>query len=798
MRGSKSTPGLVLLASAALASAYGCSSSGSGSAPAGSASPSATAAKPREPLPAPERSGGALVRSADGARLYLADEDHKTLRVLPLPFGEEPPMPKPDSSASPSASDSASAAPSGTAAAGSAAPSGTAAAGSAAPGGSAYASPSGKPSASASAPKPPPQRPSNTPPPFPPPPAAKQIEVPMPGRPAQVVAMDGFVLVTIRDPGLLLVLKEAPDNKLEEEGRIPLAADAWGVAITKDEKVAVVTSAWTHTVTGVDWRAHKVLWTADVPREPRGVVIHPNGKTAYVSHLTSGDLTRLDDIASGAAKVTNVPFPAAPTRTPQGQKLPGSLGYSMVIDDAGNRLLAARHALGALWPNSWYGVATVDVLQTANDQPLLGPRTPGKRIQTTPAFDQGKQDALSRDPDPDGWANRQFAGPELAGLVGAQPRAMVVSHRRGTAWVASEGEDSVVEVSLRTAAPRESALRVRLVGNHYRDPKIIGNAYSETDGIPSEGGAPTGLALSADETLLYVFCRSTYDVATLRINKETPEKKLEPALSEIKYARVAPDTMDDAMSRGRRLFLTGMDSYSSGGMGCNGCHPEGRDDGHVWHEVITDEEKHTGSFLASQFLADKTKNGARGYPRQTPMLAGRVASPGPYGWHAQNENLAARLAEGFNRHRWNGRDDVQAASWMLGERAAALAEFVRKGLVPPPRPARDLTEQEKLGKQIFESDATKCKTCHDPTTEYGSRIAFPLKKLTPPPGYEDEADDKFKAPSLFFVAGTAPYFHDGSVMTLADLIAKNNDRMGTTSQLSAAEKAALVAYLETL
>ncbi|MFO0592823.1 MAG: c-type cytochrome [Polyangiaceae bacterium] len=796
MRGNLGSLGLLVSLFAALASACSSSSSGSSSATAGTATSTAAAEKPKEALPAPERAGGALMRSADGARLYLADEDHQVLRVLPLPFGEEPPMPKPTASASASAS--ASAAPSGTAAAGSASPSGS-------PSGT--AGPRSGPSGAGSYGAPPkpttPPRPAITPgvvptaDPYPPTPQAKQIEIPLPGRPAQVMALEGFVLVTIRDPGMLLVLKETAESKLEEEGRVPLAADAWGVAITKDEKVAVVTSAWTHTVTGVDWRAHKVLWTADVPREPRGVVIHPNGKTAYVSHLTSGDLTRIDDVGAAAVKVTKVPFPAAPARTPQGQKLEGSLGYALVIDDAGNRLFAARHALGALGDSSWFGEATVDVLQTANDQPLLGPRTPGKIIGAVPAFTDGKRAALERNPDPEAWENKRFTGPEMSGQGPVQPRAMVASHKRGTLWVASEGHDSVEELSQRSAAPAERWLRSVHVGRHYRDLKIIGSGSGDSDGIPTEGGAPTGLAMSADESILYVYCRSTNDVVSVRVNEVTPEKEMK-TIGEVGavYARVAADSMDEAMTRGRRLFLGGMDGYSSGGMGCAGCHPEGRDDGHVWHDVVDGE--HSASFMASQFLADKTKNGARGYARQTPMLAGRVGFPGPYGWHAQSENLAARLAEGFNLHRWNGRDDVKPSSWMLGVRAAALAEYLRKGLVTPPVAKHELTAQEKKGKELFESDATKCKTCHDPETEYGSRIAFPLKRQTPPPGFEDEEDEKFKAPSLYFVHGTAPYYHDGSVWTLKDLIEKNKDRMGTTSQLSAEEKAALVAYLETL
>ncbi len=753
-----------------------------GSEPAGSGATTSSASlsasvtapdKPREPVAAPERGGGALMRSADGARLYLADEDHKVLRILPLPFGAEPPVPPPPA---PSASAAGSASAPSTA---SAAPSATGSA--SAPGAS----------ASASSPPPPPAAPpSGKAPPRPPPPSAIQEEIALPGAPAQVLPVDGFVLVTIRDPGLLLVFREKPGNKLEEHGRIPVAADAWGIAITKDEKVAVVTSAWTHQVTGVDWRGGKVLWQSNVDREPRGVVVHPDGKTAYVSHLTSGDLTRIDGVATPSVKVSKVAFPAAPSRTPQGTTLRGSLGYALVIDDAGHRLLAARHALGALADRAWFGISTIDVLQTANDQPLLARRELDKRIETAPVFQEMRQ--AGRAAGGSGLYLNGFESPRLDQTGPVQPRAMIIAHRSQTVWVASEGNDTVHEFPLFAAAPVERSLHYKRVGDHYKDEKLgslLGN-WDDTDGVPGECGAPTGLALSADEALLYVFCRSTYDVATVRIGAPAPGAGVQGLddLPPVVVARVAPDSTNDAMSRGRRLFYGANDVASSGGMGCAGCHPEGRDDGHVWHDA-------EGNFLATQYLAPKTKGGKLGYPRQTPMLAGRVASNGPFGWHAQAETLAARLAEGFSLHRWGSSRTVPP--WMLAPRADSLGTFLRKGLVPPPRPKRDLTDEEKKGKVIFESDAAKCKQCHSPDTEFTTRLPYPIK-TTLPPGFEEEENNNFKAPSLFFVGGTAPYYHDGSAPTLEALIAGNKDRMGTTSHLSAAERAALVAYLETL
>lgn len=56
--------------------------------------------------------------------------------------------------------------------------------------------------------------------------SAPPVAIAMPGRPAQVLALDGRVLVTIRDPGLLLVMRPDPTAGLVEVARVPLPADA--------------------------------------------------------------------------------------------------------------------------------------------------------------------------------------------------------------------------------------------------------------------------------------------------------------------------------------------------------------------------------------------------------------------------------------------------------------------------------------------------------------------------------------------------------------------------------------------
>ena len=56
----------------------------------------------------------------------------------------------------------------------------------------------------------------------------------------------------------------------------------------------------------------------------------------------------------------------------------------------------------------------------------------------------------------------------------------------------------------------------------------------------------------------------------------------------------------------------------------------------------------------------------------------------------------------------------------------------------------------------------------------------------------------FDTPSLRYVAGTAPYFHDGRYKTLDDVLTAPDHAMGQSTRMSRQDRAALVAYLETL
>jgi mono/diheme cytochrome c family protein len=620
----------------------------------------------------------------------------------------------------------------------------------------------------------------------------------LPGPPAQLIALTDGVLVTVRQPSLLLRLRW-DGQTLKEVWRTELADDAWGLALTANGVRALVSSAWGWAVSAVAVADGKLMWSLPVAREPRAIVVPRRGTHAYVSHLMGSELTRIDGIGGSKPKVKRVRLAAARSRAPLHKSRPrATLGYSLVRSPDDGRVFAPRMALGARAAVSrqtptWFGAGTVDVLLTANDKPLASVHVPGHRqrvVDLEPDAEYQSHPLVDEEPQPLSL---------VAPGVFVQPRAAVFRNSSRSLLIADEGYDRLVELDADTVEPALSLLARYPVGRGER-----GKMH-----IAERGGAPGGIALSSDEQTAYLFCQSTFDVVAVPLRAHRPCASDECAAPDdgadrdgntIVHLADDPllegvDANDDrrpyreAATLGRGLFFNASDSITSGGFACAGCHPDGRDDGHTWTELKA-PDGHT-IFVANEHLR------APGAARQTPMLAGRVSSPGPYGWHAESKTIDERIAASFGLHRWDRSKDPYDGPGPRSARALALAAFLRRGLLPPPKLERELSATEQRGKALFLSPSTQCSSCHDPQTELTDRMAVPVK-IPQADGFTAEPGKRFKTPSLFYVAKTPPYFHNGSVASLATLIEINDDRMGKTNQLGAGDKAALVAYLETL
>jgi cytochrome c peroxidase len=96
------------------------------------------------------------------------------------------------------------------------------------------------------------------------------------------------------------------------------------------------------------------------------------------------------------------------------------------------------------------------------------------------------------------------------------------------------------------------------------------------------------------------------------------------------------------------------------------------------------------------------------------------------------------------------------------------------------------------GEQIFFSGAAQCSSCHS------GDLATDNKKHDVKSRTGTDKSAQFNTPSLRFIGGTGPYFHDGRYKTLRDLLTSADRSMGHTKHLSSDDLDALEAYLRVL
>jgi len=198
---------------------------------------------------------------------------------------------------------------------------------------------------------------------------------------------------------------------------------------------------------------------------------------------------------------------------------------------------------------------------------------------------------------------------------------------------------------------------------------------------------------------------------------------------------------------------------------CGGCHPDGRSDGVTW------------TFDAG--------------PRSTPMLAGALDNL-PLHFDGDRDELAD--FEHTVRHLQGGmgliRGPIPAE---LGPKIGAdegwdaIAAYLREGVDAPAAPTA--TGDIAAGRAVFKT--LGCHTCHGgghfaPTKDTPDKRAEPLQH---------------DPPSLWGVAQTAPYLHDGAARTLDDVLSEERHLYAGVSRpiaVDARERAALIAFVRSI
>jgi hypothetical protein len=578
--------------------------------------------------------------------------------------------------------------------------------------------------------------------------AGKDIATtPLPGKPAQLMFMpDGRLVVAIRDRAQLVVLEPTADANKAADARCSIETDAepYGLALSPDDSALVVTSAWGRSLASYDAKSPAMArqWEVALPREPRSVVISDDGSHAFVAQAVGGQISVVD------LKVHQV-IPTATHLTEESLKQADKSGAfsdrSSTIGGDGKGSSCQSFALAKIG-------------------------APGGRILVPQAI----VDPGDPNENPGGYGNPRQDQTEMgdvAVLDEANGELFLASLQPLPSQLARAMRNSAAHDHQECILPRSAAYDAKrqalLVGCYGIDDVV---AYDALAASPSRAvrrrwdvsAGPSGIAVDEDKDRAIVWAQfeRTVNVLPLGGSDLVDDKGADNAQG-VGHIALNPPThpINVSMALGRVLFhMVGDERISHDGRACASCHPDGRDDSLVW----------------------STPNG----PRRSITLAGRINDTAPFSWSGTETTLHQHVGITFNRLKGSG--DLRTME------LDALVEYVQT-LAPPPASMKpELKDKIARGSEIFHSQAAACSTCHSgPLATDNERHDVQSKT-------NSDKNGSFNTPSLRFVGGGGPYFHDGRYKTLHQLLTDADRKMGHTAQLTPEDLEALEAYLRSL
>jgi hypothetical protein len=527
-------------------------------------------------------------------------------------------------------------------------------------------------------------------------------------------------------------------------------AEPVGVAVSPDDAAIVVTSGWGKSLVSYDAKSPNMTrqWDVALPREPRGIVVSDDGSRAFVAQAVGGQLSVVD------LKLHQV-IPTATHFTEDNLKAAiksGTLG-----DNSSNVRFNAFGGNGK--GSSCQGFA---LAKTGN---------PAGRV----LIPQALVDPGDPNENPSGYGSSRQDQAEVGDIA-------VIDENNGDLFMASlqttpsnlfrqmqsstQSHDHQ-ECLLPRSAAYDAKRKALLVGCFGIDDVI---SYDALAASPTRAmrrrwdvaAGPTGIAVDPDKDRAVVWSQFERIVNVIPlggsdlVDDKGPSKPAPVA----HFALTEPThALPVNLALGRVLFnMVGDERISHDGRACASCHPDGRDDSLTW----------------------STPNG----PRRSIMLAGRIADTAPFSWSGTEQTLKEHMGITFNRLKGSG--DLRSMEM------DALADYVQTLAPPPGAMSKDTAARVARGSEIFHSAAAACSSCHSGTNATDNEKHDVQSKTSA------DKNGSFNTPSLRFVGGGGPYFHDGRYKTLRQLLTDADRKMGHTAQLSNDDLEALEAYLRTL
>ncbi|MGF1580790.1 MAG: cytochrome c peroxidase [Gemmataceae bacterium] len=553
-------------------------------------------------------------------------------------------------------------------------------------------------------------------------------------------------LLTVNQTSATVSLVDIASGKVVAE--VPCGEKPSALAVTSDNKRVLVTGTYGGDLTAYDFSKGRLKRTGSIflGFEPRGAVISPNGKLAYVALETANRVAVVDlESLKEIERIEAGRWPRYLALTSDGKRLAvGSNG------DGGVTVIDTEKRK-KLFSETFVGLNLGQMHISKDDQFVyfpwmiyrLNPITPtnirigwvlASRIARVRLDRQTRREALELDKrgeavaDPHGLA---FSADEkwlVSAASGSQE--LLVFKTKGIPWLARGARDHIPPELLRD---RDRFYRISL------------------------GGRPMAIRFGPKTGQVYV---ANYLLNAVQI-VDLKQRKI------IRTIPLGGPKEPSLARKGEAIFYDGrrsLDQWYS----CHTCHHEG----------------HTNNIAMDTFNDGRFRN------YKTVLSLRNVTQTGPWTWHGWQKDLNAAMRKSLQ-------DTMLTQRKTTDEDVKALIAFL-KTLRPPPNPYRkrdgSLTPKAERGKKVFHSAKAGCRRCHRGPFFTDGRI-HDVGTGSPTDVYRG-----YNTPSLIGAYSRMLYLHDGRAESLEDVLQKHHkpERVTGMGALTKDELNDLIAYVKSL
>ncbi|CAN5923210.1 YncE family protein [soil metagenome] len=354
--------------------------------------------------------------------------------------------------------------------------------------------------------------------------------------------VSGLAYIADRKNDRITVVKVG--DKLEVAQTFKTPAEPYGVALTPDKKLLLVTTIADRMMVALDTTTGVEKWRSALGREPRGLAISPDGTRALVSYLTTGTVDQIDLLETHRAEHIAISNASAPKRSA------GSDGDTFARASFAITFMGQDQAIVPFQRET--------PVQISNGN------------ENTGGYGGGFESPVSHQLAFLGLGKGGNTSQVTAQIAQHQPRALAWDGIHDALYVAGMGSDTILQI--------KNASQVGITE---------GITATLTNGTTKCG--PDGIAITADGSVL-VWCSFSRSVSKVEL---TEAKGTVAAASKLVAGpALVASAMNDKQHIGYVLFHSADPAVATrGAMACATCHPDNRADGLSWridkHELQT-------------------------------------------------------------------------------------------------------------------------------------------------------------------------------------------------------------------